>query len=100
MAAILKQKYRLGMQGNDRWFQCSELFPGQLQCWETLDGRAQRGLETDSAEPSPSMMTRTHVARYQKLNFFGRTGLKAITKHQIAEGNLCENIKNVRKCES
>ena len=45
--------------------------------------------------------TRSQVSTAQ---FFGRTGLKAITKHQIAEGNLtkhqiaegnlCTNIKN------
>ena len=50
-------------------FNAVNFFPGQLQCWETLEGPAQRGLETDSAEPSPSMMIRTHVARYQQLNF-------------------------------
>jgi len=41
---------------------------GQLQCWETLVvPAAQRGLETDSAEHSPSMMIRTHEARCRQL---------------------------------
>jgi len=40
---------------------------GRAQCWETLVGPAQRGFETDSAEPSPCTMTRTHAARCHQL---------------------------------
>jgi len=40
---------------------------GQPQCWETLVGPGRRGFETDSAEPSPCTMTRTHAARCRQL---------------------------------
>ena len=54
-------------------------FLGRHQCWETAQVvRAQKGLETDSVERSPSTMTQTHVARYQKLK---RTLMTYIAEH-------------------